>query len=53
MKKVSYLGYRFRKGGGKKHMERRVKKAMEMMGQVWGIEKRRFGGGLEEENEDF
>lgn len=28
-------------------MEERVKKAMGVMGQVWGIGKRRFGGNYE------
>lgn len=44
VKEVSYLGYRLKRNGGQKaHVRERVKKAMGMMGQVWGIGKRRFG----------
>jgi len=48
VKEVGYLGYRFRKGGAQEaHVEERVKKAMGVMRQVWGIGKRRFGGDWE------
>lgn len=44
-KKVTYLGYKFKRSSEQEgHVRERVKKAMGMMGQVWGIEKRRIGG---------
>jgi len=45
---VGYLGYRFKRSDGQEaQVEERVKKAMGVMGQVWGIGKRRFGGDWE------
>lgn len=39
-----YLGYRVQRNGSQEsHVEERVKKAASVMGQVWGIGKRRFG----------
>lgn len=40
---MMYLGYRFRRSG--EQVEGRVK--MAVLGQVWGIGKRRFGGDWE------
>jgi len=41
-------GYRFRRNEGQEaQMEERVRKAMAVMGQVWEIGKRRFGGNWE------
>ncbi|EZA46405.1 hypothetical protein X777_00193 [Ooceraea biroi] len=51
VKEVKYLEYKFKRNGGQEaQVEDRVKKAMGVMGQVWGIGKRRFvvgtrGGG--------
>lgn len=43
VKEISYLGYKIQKNRGQKaHI--RIKKAAAVMGQVWGIRKRRFGG---------
>lgn len=43
VKEVTDLGYKFKRSGGQGHVNERVKKAMGVMEQVWGIEKRRFG----------
>jgi len=44
VKEAVYLGYRFRRNGGQEaQVEEKVKKAMAVMAQVWGIGKRRFG----------
>lgn len=41
-KRVTYLGYKFRRSEGQEgHVREKVKKAMGMM--VWGIGKRKFG----------
>jgi len=40
--KEVYLGYKQRHNGDQE-AQKRVKKAMEVMGQVWSIGKRRFG----------
>lgn len=43
--KGSELGYRFKKNRRQEvHVRERVKKAMVVMSEVWGIGKRRFGG---------
>ena len=45
VKEVKYLGYVFKRNGGQEgQIKDRVKKAMGMMGLVWGIGKRKFGG---------
>ena len=45
VKKVKYLGYVFKRNRGQEGLiKNRVKKAMGMMGLVWGIGKRKFGG---------
>ena len=42
--KFKYLGYvLMRNGGQEAHIEERVRKGAAVMGQVWGIGKRRFG----------
>lgn len=44
VKEYKYLGYTLqRKGGQKTHVRDRVKKAVAVMGHVWGIGKRKFG----------
>jgi len=44
VKEIKYLGYVFQKNGGQEaHIKDRIKKAAAVMGQVWGIGKRRFG----------
>lgn len=44
VKEVSYLGYRFKKNRRQEvHVRERVKKAMVVMSEVWGIGKGRFG----------
>lgn len=44
-KKVTYLGYKFKRSEGQEgYVREKMKKAMGMMGQIWGIRKRRFGG---------
>ena len=48
VKEIKYLGYVFRKNGGQERQIReRVRKAMGVMGQVWGIGKRKFRGDWE------
>lgn len=43
-KKVTYLGYKFKRSGEQEgYVREKVKKAMGMIGQVWGIGKRKFG----------
>lgn len=45
VKEMMYLGYRFKRNGGQEaQVEERARKAMGVLGQVWGIGKRRFGG---------
>jgi len=45
VKEVVYLGYRLRRNRDQEaQVKERVKKAMGVMGQVWSIGKRRFGG---------
>jgi len=45
VKEVVYLGYKIRRNGNQEaQVEERVKKAMGVMGQVWSIGKRKFGG---------
>jgi len=45
VKEIVYLGYRRRRNGGQEaQVEKKVKKTMEIMGQVWSTGKRRFGG---------
>ncbi|XP_071644396.1 uncharacterized protein [Temnothorax longispinosus] len=44
VKEFRYLGYTLQRNGGQEaHVKERVKKAAAVMGQVWGIGKRRFG----------
>lgn len=44
VKEIIYLGYKFQRNGGQEaHIEERVRRAAAVMGQVWGIGKRRFG----------
>lgn len=44
MKEIKYLGYVLQRNGGQEAQIRdRRKKAAAIMGQVWGIGKRRFG----------
>jgi len=44
VKEFKYLGFTFQKNGGLDgHIRDRVKKGAAVMGQVWGIGKRRFG----------
>lgn len=50
---MTYLGYKFKRSGGQGHVRERVKKAMGVMGQVWGIGKRRFGGNWKRRMELF
>ncbi|KMQ91217.1 hypothetical protein RF55_8945 [Lasius niger] len=45
VKEFNYLGYRLQRNGGQEaHIKERIRKAAAVMGQVWGIGKRRFGG---------
>lgn len=45
MKEFRYLGYMMQWNGGQEAQVRdRIRKAVRIMGQVWGIGKRRFGG---------
>lgn len=37
------MGYTMQMNGGQAHIKERVKKAAMVMGQIWGIEKRRYG----------
>lgn len=44
MKEIKYLGYVFQSNGRQKgHIKDKVRKVMEIMGQVWSIGKRKFG----------
>ena len=44
VKEFTYLGYKMQRNGGQEgHIKERIKKAAAVMGQVWGIGKRRFG----------
>ena len=44
VKEFIYLGYKMQRNGGQEgHIKERIKKAAAVMGQVWGIGKRRFG----------
>lgn len=44
VKEFRYLGYTFQRNGGQElHIRERIKKAAAVMGQVWGIGKRRYG----------
>jgi len=44
VKEFNYLGYTLQRNGGQEaHVKERVRKAAAVMGQVWGIGKRRFG----------
>lgn len=44
IKKFRYLGYRVQRNGGQEaHVREKVKKTAAIMGQVWGIGKRKFG----------
>jgi len=44
VKEYTYLGYTLQRNGGQEaHVRGRVKKAAAIMGQVWGLGKRRFG----------
>lgn len=43
MKEFQYLGYRIQRNGGQEtQVKYRVRKAVAVMGQIWGIGKRRF-----------
>jgi len=45
VKEFKYLGYVLQKNGGQEaHIKDRVRRAAAGMGQIWGLEKRRFGG---------
>ena len=45
VKEFCYLGYVFQKNGGQEaQIKDRVRRAAAVMGQVWGIGKRRYGG---------
>lgn len=45
IRQYRYLGYIFQSNGGQeKQVRNRVKREVAVMGQVWGIGKRRFGG---------
>lgn len=44
VKEFRYLGYVLQKNGGQEvHIKNRIKRATTVMGQVWGIGKRKFG----------
>jgi len=44
VKEFKYLDYTFQRNGGQEaHNRERVRRAAAVMGQVWGIGKRRFG----------
>lgn len=54
VKEVTYLKYKFKRNGGQKvHVRERVRKAIRIMQQVWGIEKRRFRGNWKRRMELF
>jgi len=45
VKEFKYLGYVFQRNGGQEaHTKDRIKRAAAVMGQIWGIGKRRFKG---------
>jgi len=45
VKEFKYLGYIFQRNGGQEaHIRDRIKRSAVMMGQIWGIGKRRFRG---------
>jgi len=45
VKEYKYLGYTVQRNGKQdKHIKERIAKAMAVMGVVWGLGKRRFGG---------
>ncbi|KMQ86830.1 hypothetical protein RF55_14087 [Lasius niger] len=47
VKEIRYLGYIFQKNGRQDgHIRERIKKAMGILGQIWGIGKRKFGKDL-------
>lgn len=47
VKEFRHLGYIMQKNGGQEaHVRERRKKAAALLGRVWGIGKRRFGGDL-------
>lgn len=47
VKEFRYLGYIMQKNGGQEaHVRERRKKVAALLGRVWGIGKRRFGGDL-------
>lgn len=44
VKEFSYLGYKLQRNGGQEgQIKERIRKAAVVMGQVWGLGKRRFG----------
>lgn len=54
VKEFRYLGYAIQRNGEQEAQVRdKVKRTMAVMGQVWGIGKRRFGGGLGQKIMDF
>jgi len=45
MKEYKYLGYTVQRNGKQdKHIKEKIAKAMAVIGVVWGLGKRRFGG---------
>lgn len=45
VKQFTYLGYTVQRNGGQEaHIRERVRKGAAVMGQVWSIGKKRFGG---------
>lgn len=44
VKEFSYLGYKLQRNGGQEgQIKERMREAAVVMGQVWGLGKRRFG----------
>lgn len=44
VKEFSYFGYRMQRNGGQKgHVKERIRKTAAIMGQIWGIEEKKFG----------
>lgn len=44
VKEFRYLGYMLQRNGGQEaHIKERIKRAAAIMGEIWGIGKRKFG----------
>lgn len=53
MKEFSYLGYKIQRNGGQEaQIRERARKATAVMGQVWGIGKKKIWEGLGEKDMD-